>query len=157
MKKIKKITKNVAKVFGMSTIAAVTLFSAAVTVQAYSVTILGKYSVSLNTDRTFNPASQMYGYFETKNSQHGPRAGTHFNPGSLSGGAYTELYYRTTTSSEVLVQPKGYVSGGPNEWICSEWVEVPEDYTAVLSLAFIGEKFNNNGTIIAKEVTYVNR
>ncbi len=159
MKKIKKITKNVAKVLGTTAIATVTLFSAAVTVQAYDTVTLGKkWNVALDVDQTLHEASQMYGYFETHNDQHRARAGTHFNPGNLSGAAYTELYYNTSSSNEEkIVSANGYVTGSPNSWIRAKWVEAPVGYTAASSIAFVGDKINDYGVLIVKEVTYVNR
>lgn len=147
---MKKIRSIFSKVMSSITVSAIALSFAASAVGAVSTTVLHDYTASLDQDRSFIPLSWMEGYFETGNSSHNGRAGTHFNPGSLDGKAFTKLYYNTATENNKLVNYDGAnTSKNFWGWIESSWVEAPSNYTSCSKIYFYGYKYNDYGNVIS--------
>lgn len=153
MKNKKKILRKLATVLAIS---AVTASFVCTAVSAVTPNIVKSYNnVALDQNRSFEPLSWIKGYFETGNSSHRARAGTHFNTGSLNGQALTNLYYYTSSSLKpILLDYKGAVSG--KGWVCSDWVTAPNGYTSVAKIRFIGQKYNDYGTLISIDQINVN-
>ncbi len=131
-----------------------------VAVNAVSTTVLKSYkNYPLDRNHNFEDVSYMHGYFETGNSSHKARAGTHYNVGSLYGRAYTYLYYYPSGSNTPtrVVDIGRYIVKNSSNWICAPWVTVDKSYTSAQSIIFWREKMNNAGTVLYRERINVNR
>lgn len=153
MKKV--IGRKIKKIVSAIALSAVVATFATMAVSALTESVLQRETVSLDQNRTFNPNSYFYGYFETGTSSHGARTGTHYNSGSLRGCAYSVLTYTDTSGTVHTSTYNGKNSG--TGWIDSAWVEAPLNYyKSVDKIKFVGEKYNIYGDATKRDIVYVN-
>lgn len=154
---MKKLSKFIKKSIITLAITAITLLLSLTAVSAATTKVLGDYTAALDRDRSFQPVSWIVGHFQTGNSSHNGRAGTHYNPGSLRGKAVTKLYYNTRKSRHVKVTYQGENTRKNFwGWIESDWVTAPNNYTSCSKIYFCGYKYNSSGKISLIERIDVN-